>query len=62
MATTTSAIKDKKGKTITDKSDIMERWTEYCSELYKNEDDNDTLETVEELMKELEWISPLQKT
>ena len=62
MATTTSAIKDKKGKTITDKSDIMERWTEYCSELYKNKDDNDTLETVEELMKELEWISPLQKT
>jgi len=36
----------------------MERWTEYCSELYKNEDDNDT---VEELMKELEWILPPQK-
>jgi len=36
----------------------MERWTEYCGELYKNEDDNDT---VEELMKELEWISPPQK-
>jgi len=36
----------------------MQRWTEYCSELYKNEDDKDT---VEELMKELEWISPQQK-
>jgi len=47
-----------KGKTLTDKSDIMERWTEYCSELYKNEDYNNT---VEELMKELEWILPLQK-
>jgi len=54
----TSAIKDKKGKTLTDKFDIMERWTEYCSKLYKNEDDNDT---VEELKKEREWISPLQK-
>jgi len=36
----------------------MEIWTEYCSELYKNEDDNDT---VEEFMKEVEWILPLQK-
>jgi len=36
----------------------MERWTEYCSEMYKNKDDNDT---VEELMKELEWISSSQK-
>ena len=54
----TSAIKDKKGKTLKDKSDIMERWTEYYSELYKNEDDDNT---AEELMKELEWISPPQK-
>jgi len=36
----------------------LERWTEYLSELYKNEDDNNT---VEELMKELEWISAPQK-
>jgi len=36
----------------------MEIWTEYCSERYKNEYDNDT---VDELMKELELISPLQK-
>jgi len=36
----------------------MERWTEYCSKLYKNKDDNDT---VKELMKEVEWILPPQK-
>jgi len=36
----------------------MERWTEYCSKLHKNKDDNDT---VEDSMKELEWILPPQK-
>ncbi|XP_068691590.1 uncharacterized protein [Montipora foliosa] len=29
-----NTIKDKKGETIIERSKILERWTEYCSELY----------------------------
>jgi len=54
----TSAIRENKGETLADKSDFMERWTEYCSKPYKNEEDSDT---VEELIKELDWILPLQE-
>ncbi|XP_068734478.1 uncharacterized protein [Montipora capricornis] len=32
-----NTIKDKKGETIIERSKILERWTEYCSELYNYE-------------------------
>ena len=31
-----TAIKDKNGNTLMDKGKIKERWTEYCSELYRD--------------------------
>ena len=48
-----SAIKDKNGKILMDKEEIKTRWTEYCSELYK-----DTDEENRDLLDELEQISP----
>jgi len=42
MATTNFSNQRQEGKTLTDKSNIMERWREYCNEMYKNEDDNDS--------------------
>ena len=30
----TTTIQDKAGKCLTDEQNILERWTEYCSELY----------------------------
>ena len=37
-------INGKDGKCITDKSDVMKRWTEYCSEhnIHNAEEDNST--------------------
>ena len=32
-----SAIQDKSGKFLTEEKEILSRWTEYCSELYKYE-------------------------
>ncbi len=32
-----SVIKNKEGKTLTESEDILERWKEYCSELYTDE-------------------------
>ena len=32
-----STIKDKEGETLVDKNKILQRWTEYCSELYNYE-------------------------
>ena len=32
-----SNIQDKNGKCLTKASDIAERWTEYCKELYKHQ-------------------------
>ena len=34
-------IQDKDGKCITDKEDVLKRWTEYCSELYKHQANGD---------------------
>ena len=28
-------LKDKKGNTLTEKTDILHRWKEYCQEMYK---------------------------
>ena len=44
-----SAIKDKEGKIIKDKEKAKQRWKEYCSELYK-EDRQDNTEVVRELL------------
>ena len=32
-----STIQDKSGKCLTEKNEILSRWTEYCSELYNYE-------------------------
>ena len=32
-----STIKDKNGETLIEKNRILQRWTEYCSELYNHE-------------------------
>jgi len=50
-----SAIKDKEGKTIMDKENTKQRWTEYCSELYK-EDGQDYIDALGTLLS----ISPPQ--
>ena len=34
-------IKDKAGKSLTEEQDILQRWTEYCSELYNHKTDGD---------------------
>ena len=32
----TTTIQDKAGKCLTEEQDILKRWAEYCSELYKH--------------------------
>ena len=36
-----STIQDKSGKCLTEENEILSRWTEYCSELYNNENCGD---------------------
>ncbi len=48
-----SAIKDKNGKRFKDKAEVKKRWTEYCSDLYTDRGNSDTIIT------ELDQISPL---
>jgi hypothetical protein len=50
-----SAIKDKNGKMLQDKDDVKKRWTEYCSGLYTDSGNNDTV------VAELDQISPPPK-
>ncbi len=47
-----SAIKDKNGKMLQDKAEVKKRWTEYCSGLYTDRGNSDTVIT------ELDQISP----
>ena len=35
-----STIQDKSGKCLTEEKEILSRWTEYCSELYKSRKEN----------------------
>jgi hypothetical protein len=49
---TQSAIKDKNGKMLQEKEDVKKRWTEYCSGLYSDSGNSDTL------LAELYQISP----
>lgn len=51
-----AAIKDKEGKILMDREKTKQRWTEYCSDLYKNTDPENR-----ELLEELEMISPPPK-
>ena len=37
-------IQDKSGKCLTDENEILNRWTEYCSDLYNYETDGDPIE------------------
>ena len=46
------AVKNKNGKTLQSKEEVMERWTEYCSELYKDKDGTSPV------VAELEKIAP----
>ena len=48
-----SAIKDKDGNILMDKEKIKQRWTEYCSELYKDNDKKNI-----KLLEEIEKMSP----
>jgi len=50
---TQSIIKDNNGKILQDREETKQRWTEYCSELYKDTAKEDTVKS------ELEAISPL---
>jgi len=47
-----SAIKDKNGKMLQDKEEVKKRWTEYCSGLYTDSGNSDTV------VAELDQISP----
>src|SRR6218665_1334116 len=47
-------IKDKNGKIIQGREETKKRWTEYCSGLYSNNENN------KELVDELERIAPIQ--
>jgi len=47
-----SAIKDKNGKMLQEKEEVKKRWTEYCSGLYTNSGNSDTV------IAELDQISP----
>jgi hypothetical protein len=47
-----SAIKDKNGKMLQDKEEVKKRWTEYCSGLYTDSGNSDTV------IAELDRISP----
>jgi len=49
----TSSIKDKNGKLLTEKEDVLARWGEYCSELYSDDQKQDT-----QILIELDQISP----
>ena len=46
-------IKDKSGKILTEKQEIMQRWEEYCKELYSDNGIHDL-----SILEELEAISP----
>ena len=37
----TTTIQDKPGKCLTEENKILNRWTEYCSDLYNYETDGD---------------------
>lgn len=50
-----TAIKDDNGTVLMEKSQILQRWTKYCSALYEEQLDHDT---AAETIKELEAISP----
>ena len=47
-----SAIKDKNGKMLQEKKEVKKRWTEYCSGLYTDSGNSDTV------IAELDQISP----
>ena len=49
------AVKNKDGALLQDDREIRRRWTEYCSDLYNN---TETHERSQEVMKDLEKISP----
>ena len=49
------AVKNKDGVLLQEDQDIRRRWTEYCSDLYNNVEAH---ERSEEVMKDLEKISP----
>ena len=53
-----STIQDKSGKCLTEEKEILSRWTEYCSELYKNEScgDNTVLNCSEPPEEDLQPI------
>ena len=38
-----TTIQDKSGKCLTEKDEILNRWTEYCSDLYNYETDGDPI-------------------
>ena len=38
-----TTIQDKSGKCLTEENEILNRWTEYCSDLYNNETDGDQI-------------------
>ena len=54
-----SAIKDENGKTLMNKSDIVKRWTRYCSSLYQTNMDQDLKAQVIEESQEIS--SPNEK-
>ena len=39
----TTIIQDKSGKCLTEENEILNRWTEYCSDLYNNETEGDQI-------------------
>ena len=39
----TTTIQDKSGKCLTEENDILNRWTEYCSDLYNHETEGDPI-------------------
>jgi len=49
----TSSIKDKNGKLLTEKEDVLARSGEYCSDLYSDDQKQDT-----QILIELDQISP----
>src|SRR6218665_4052132 len=51
-----TAIKNEEGRTLMNKEDIVQRWTTYCSELYKEQLDENT---AEEVVAELKDITPM---
>ena len=55
-----STIQDKSGKCLTEEKEILSRWTEYCSELYKYErcGDNDVLDCSQPPEEDLQPILP----